>query len=218
MDYNALQSRLIKTNRIVSIPTNFYFNQGIGKFSYNAPEPAEGKKKQKPKFEINTWVGCLPVFQSKVAGTTMDNRPMIFQEIKEKLARIEGSEAHACLKKDEQNPYDKNAIQVLVYIEDPDGNEIMRPKMVGFLPKDVAAWVKYMAYFRVGYKLKFENIRFHSKFPSISLKLTPFVADSKTKTTTHPEEVIASPTVKNVVGGSTIEDFRQALEKKARRK
>jgi len=218
MEYEDLRDRKVDPAKKPSLPPGFTFDPENKRF-ITCQNPHDEHPNRKPRFEIIEYRGCLPVFESKVAGTTLEGRPFVFQELKGKSTKMK-ADVMVCLKRDKANPFDSNAIKVFGYVQDNDGNEIMAPKMIGFLPKEVAAFVRYVAHYRIGYRVKMDRFSAHKAFPSMTLILTPFPVDD---TSSHlmrdmSEEVVAAPAVKKVVSGKTVEEFREALIKQMRRK
>jgi hypothetical protein len=191
----------------VTLPEWFKLDHDFRKFKLDLP------KNEKINFSILEYEGCLPIFASKVAGVMSEGRDDAIRKAKSIISKGNRAKAQIRLEIDETNIHHMNAIRIILSIKSGK-DRLMQERCVGFVPAKLANFIRYANHHGVYYKCENVGIKTSKSWVSIGMKLVPDLNE--------PDEEIAkpirTPMVKKTITGTTVNDFRSALMKKAKRR
>lgn len=183
------------------------------------------EEKKKVNFSIDKHRGCLPYFETKVAGVTKEGRDIHIRKAMQLLTEYKGTKTVLTpkfrLEKDSTNLHHANAIKVMMSLKSGK-EEVMKERCVGFIPARLANFIRFANEHEIDYYVHEVSdktkIKTSSAWVSITLYLCP---DTISKTTTEeltPDEPPKRiPVVKKTITGTNINDFRQALLSRKKR-
>ena len=194
------------------MPEGFSIDPHLDRFVYFPPHDQKNIN-----FSISGYNRCFPIFRSKVAGVTHEGRDIVIRKFDSMVKNGIDLRINARLEVDKNNIHHPNAIKVIVTITDNIYNPLTNSQHVGFLPKNLANFVRYVSDMGVYYYCETAKISTTDKWVSIKLTLFPTYDVSVIKAPIEEEVPVRTPIAKKTITGITVEDFRKALQNKQKR-
>lgn len=198
------------------IPQRFVLDPSLDRFTIYAQIKEKGKHPKTDNFGIRKYIGCLPIFWSKVAGVTMEGRNNKIRKLDSMHVKT-NSVLKAYFEYDNQNKYHRNAIKVIAFVEFAD-KKVSRPEHIGYVPAKLANFIKFANKANANYVPIKPKIKTSKEWVSVSFDVVPNFNEKKKVRENIEDEPKRIPMVKKTITGNSIDDFRKALLKTSKKK